>query len=171
MKTTGAINHASEAIAYALAQLGNQSIITPRGMIHFNALIKSYVSKEIYDNQPLYVMNRDEVVVYEAAYEYVLQKINQSRQDEDDENYDNQMAVAHYGPWVVNQDGTVDYGGNEVYYHGPDWHEDENHLSHMMTKIWLKDTADDYLRALAHSAKIQGVKSFTVNVEQITTEQ
>ena len=76
-----------------------------------------------------------------------------------------------YGPWVVNMDGSIDLGGNEVYYHKSTWHEDEHHLSHMMTKPWLQDSAVDYLRALAHSAKIQGVKSFTVNVERITTEQ
>ena len=174
-KTEQAEKHITEAISYALEVLGEGSVISPRGMMVFKTAIDKYVSREIYQNKPFKTASwgdGDDQMVHEAAYEYVLIKINQARmQSEDYDGLDSQTAIAHYGPWVVNQDGTVDYGGNEVYHHKPTWHENEHHLSHMMTKVWLQNTAGDYLRALAHSAKIQGVKLFTVNVERIRTEQ
>jgi len=165
--------HIGAAITRALIQLGTLDVISPKGMIAFNKAIKSYVREELWKNKLFIISGRsnghDEEVL-KAGYEFILNKINETRALEC-ELTKGDYAVAHYGPWVVDEDGMINYGGNEVYYHKETWHEDQHHLSHMMTKVWLQDTAADYLRALAHSAKIQGVKSFTVNVERITTEK
>ena len=178
MKTEKSVNHVKHALLYAINELGTWNVITPHGMTAFNKAIKDYVRHEIWGNRPFRTVNwgkGEDDKVFDAAYTYILDKINEARQAsdylEEYQGLDSQTAVAHYGPWVVDKDGTVDHGGNEVYYHKPTWHEDEHHLSHMLSKVWVQDTAGDYLRALAHSAKIQGVKSFTVNVERITTEK
>ena len=158
-------NHNLQAIRYAASGISKSKLITPRGMIRYWQRIEKYIENDMKDMNIVY-----RYLIRRMAHRSLIISVIQYRQKLG-MNGKHQTPTGIYGPWVVNMDGSIDLGGNEVYYHKSTWHEDKHHLSHMMTKVWLQDTAFEYLRALAHSAKIQGVKSFTVNVERITTEK
>ena len=165
----GALNYAIEK---ADARGG---VILADGMIAFNKAIKEYIHKHVWEGS-LFRVNpssryKMQQTILEDAYDYALTMIQISRQEEDD--YDGQpvdVAVAHYGPFVVNQDGSIDRGGKVSYHHPNDWHKDQHHFSHMFMKNWVCASLEDYIRALAHSAKIQGLESFTINVDRISTK-
>lgn len=158
-------NHNLQAIRCGASGISRSKLVTPQGMIRYWKRVEKYIENNMKD------MNiADQSLTRRMAHRSLIISVLQYR-SKIGMHEKHHTPIGIYGPWVVNMDGSIDLGGNEVYYHKSTWHEDKHHLSHMMTKAWLQDTASDYLRALAHSAKIQGVKSFTVNVERIRTEK
>ena len=164
------------ALEYANMKADNRGgVKCARGMIAFQDGIWEYIKENIWKNalfrvepSPQFDMQQN---ILEAADEYLLLKIQRIREDDDDyEGSDIEIAIAHYGPFVVNKDGSIDYGANAQYHHSEKWHENEHHFSHMFGKNWVCASLEDYMQALAHSAKMQGVKSFTINVERISTK-
>jgi len=147
----------------------------PEGMIAFRKAIDEYISREIWGSARFQVCPSPKCdvdwAIRNEAYGFMLNKIKRFRESQG--NYtaaENDIAVAYYGYFVVNKDGSIDQGAYAYYHHAKDWHKDPHHLSHMLPKAWVQNYAADYLKALAHSAKIQGIKSFTINVERISTK-
>jgi len=150
-------------------------VVTAKGLIAFNKAIKEHIAENIWKGRMFTIQPSPEFKLQETilqdAYDYTLTMINIHRQeDEDYTGEPRDIVVAHYGPFMVNEDASIDYGGNVGYHHGADWHVDEHHFSHMFAKRWVENSLSDYIDALAHSAKIQGLKSFTINVDRISTK-
>lgn len=165
-----ALDQATEA-----AEKFGGGVTTPNGMIAFNKAIDKYIHKEVWNGAMMKVMPSPQgaldITIRQDAYDFILTTIRVSRKEDDEytgEPYD--IAVAHYGPFVVNEDASIDYGGNVAYHHSKDWHKDEHHFSHMFAKNWVCASLESYLEALAHSAKMQGVQSLIINVDIFTTK-
>ena len=170
-----------DAMAYGLQKIEKDAIWTPSGMTKFKDGVGEYLRNRHIKKGSFVVHNSEDTkldgIVWAEAHEYLLLQIKLYRNELYQRNPEVNCEAACYkptasfGPYIVNEDGSIDYGGQSQYHHACNWHEDEHHLSHMLDKGWVQKSTNWYIMALAYSAKIQGVQVFNINVERFYTNE
>jgi hypothetical protein len=94
------------------------------------------------------------------ARQAILNRINKKRKK-------GNKAISFYGPWISCEDGSIDYGPNEMYYLSAGWHNDKWILPHVLSKPWRVGTAMDLLRAMRDAATVIGVENLDVDLKKI----